>query len=102
MKTLPRGAHAPLSSVGPVRLELRWPAGRETPDTLCFAVGADGRIPSDDWFVFYNQPRHPMASWRWRQPPRIAPRFACSWSSCRLLSFAWSSRPPSRMARFAT
>ncbi|MCK7576147.1 MAG: TerD family protein [Chromatiales bacterium] len=59
MKTLPKGANAPLSSAGRVRVELRWPPGRDTLDTVCFAVGADGRIPSDDWFVFYNQLQAP-------------------------------------------
>lgn len=55
MKTLSKGANAPLSSTGTVRVELRWPPGRGTLDAVCFAVGDDGRIPSDAWFVFYNQ-----------------------------------------------
>ena len=59
MKTLPKGANAPLSSAGTVRVELRWPPNRDTLDVVCFAVGADGRIPSDDWFVFYNQLQAP-------------------------------------------
>ena len=59
MKTLPKGANAPLSSAGTVRVELCWPPNRDTLDVVCFAVGADGRIPSDDWFVFYNQLQAP-------------------------------------------
>lgn len=61
MKTLPRGANAPLSSVGRVRVEMRWPLAHEALDAVCFAVGADGRVPSDDWFVFYNQRQSPGA-----------------------------------------
>lgn len=59
MKTLPKGANAPLASAGTVRVELSWPTGRQTLDAVCFAVGTDGRIPSDDWFVFYNQLQAP-------------------------------------------
>jgi Uncharacterized proteins involved in stress response, homologs of TerZ and putative cAMP-binding protein CABP1 len=59
MKTLPKGGNAPLSSAGGVRVELCWPSGCDSLDPVCLAVGADGRIPSEDWFVFYNQPQAP-------------------------------------------
>lgn len=55
MESLPKGANALLSSAGTVCVELSWPRGRGALDTVCFAVGDNGRIPSDDWFIFYNQ-----------------------------------------------
>jgi stress response protein SCP2 len=61
MKTLPKGANAPLASSGTLRVELHWPRAPAALDAVCFAVGDDGRIPSDDWFIFYNQRQSPGA-----------------------------------------
>ncbi|MBK1719436.1 TerD family protein [Thiocystis violacea] len=59
MKMLPKGGNAPLASRGIVRLELRWEEHRGALDAVCFAVDESGRVPEDDWFVFYNQPQAP-------------------------------------------
>ncbi|MBK5965182.1 stress protein [Thiocystis minor] len=59
MKILPKGANAPLTNAGAVRVELRWPAGRGVLDAVCLAVTGDGRVPDDAWFLFYNQPQAP-------------------------------------------
>jgi stress response protein SCP2 len=59
MKTLTKGANASLTASGAVRVTLQWPPQGASLDPVCFAVGADGRVPSDAWFLFYNQPRGP-------------------------------------------
>lgn len=59
MKTLTKGANATLTASGAVRVVLQWPATGVSLDPVCFAVGADGRVPDDAWFLFYNQTRGP-------------------------------------------
>ncbi|UQX01021.1 TerD family protein [Streptomyces sp. RerS4] len=61
-----KGSNIPVAPVA-VRAVLRWTTGPEVPDVDASAllVGADGRVRSDEDFVFYNQPRHPSgAVWR--------------------------------------
>lgn len=61
-----KGSNIPVAAVA-VRAVLRWTTGTEVPDVDASAllVGADGRVRSDEDFVFYNQPRHPSgAVWR--------------------------------------
>ncbi|MFE2479514.1 TerD family protein [Streptomyces sp. NPDC001194] len=61
-----KGSNIPVTAVA-VRAVLRWTGGPEVPDVDASAllVGADGRVRSDEDFVFYNQPRHPSgAVWR--------------------------------------
>ena len=59
MRRLPKGANAPLAGAAAIQLEVHWDPGRGATDILCLAVDANGRVPSDDWFVFYNQPQSP-------------------------------------------
>ncbi|MDT0393945.1 MULTISPECIES: TerD family protein [Streptomyces] len=50
-----------------VRAVLRWSPGQGVPDVDASALllGLDGRVRSDEDFVFYNQPRHPGGQvWR--------------------------------------
>ncbi|MFF3018689.1 TerD family protein [Streptomyces sp. NPDC057939] len=64
--TMQKGSNIPVAAVA-VRAVLRWSTGPEVPDVDASAllVGADGRVRSDEDFVFYNQPRHPSgAVWR--------------------------------------
>ncbi|GHH84334.1 hypothetical protein GCM10018793_48440 [Streptomyces sulfonofaciens] len=61
-----KGSNVPLEAPA-VRAVLRWTPGRSVPDVDASALllGSDGRVRSDEDFVFYNQPRHPSgAVWR--------------------------------------
>ncbi|MFD9306437.1 TerD family protein [Streptomyces sp. NPDC060048] len=61
-----KGSNIPVTAVA-VRAVLRWTGGTDVPDVDASAllVGPDGRVRSDEDFVFYNQPRHPSgAVWR--------------------------------------
>ncbi|WP_019546108.1 TerD family protein [Streptomyces sulphureus] len=55
-----KGSNAPLEA-STVRAVLRWSPGAGVPDIDASALllAEDGRVRSDDDFVFYNQPRHP-------------------------------------------
>lgn len=55
-----KGSNIPVPASG-VRAVLRWSPGAGIPDVDASAllVGTDGRVRSDEDFVFYNQPRHP-------------------------------------------
>ncbi|MEY6432276.1 TerD family protein [Thioalkalicoccus limnaeus] len=59
MKSLPKGANALLTTSGRVRVAIRWPIGRLEVDAVCFAVTDAGRVPGDEWFLFYNQREAP-------------------------------------------
>jgi stress response protein SCP2 len=61
-----KGSNIPLDATT-VRAVVRWTPGQETPDVDASALllGPDGRVRSDEDFVFYNQPRHPSGTvWR--------------------------------------
>ncbi|MGW2420205.1 TerD family protein [Streptomyces sp. NPDC001709] len=61
-----KGSNVPLEATT-VRAVLRWTPGQEVPDVDASALllGPDGRVRSDEDFVFYNQPRHPSGKvWR--------------------------------------
>ncbi|MEV7523367.1 TerD family protein [Streptomyces sp. NPDC091371] len=64
--SMQKGSNIPVAAVA-VRAVLRWTGGPDVPDVDASAllVGPDGRVRSDEDFVFYNQPRHPSgAVWR--------------------------------------
>ncbi|MFF3497848.1 TerD family protein [Streptomyces sp. NPDC003247] len=61
-----KGSNVPLEATT-VRAVLRWTPGQGAPDVDASALllGPDGRVRSDEDFVFYNQPRHPSGKvWR--------------------------------------
>ncbi|MFJ9036017.1 TerD family protein [Streptomyces sp. NPDC102406] len=61
-----KGANVPLDATA-VRAVLRWTPGQGVPavDASALLLGADGKVRSDEDFVFYNQPRHPSGKvWR--------------------------------------
>ncbi|WP_330176033.1 TerD family protein [Streptomyces sp. NBC_01498] len=55
-----KGSNVPLDAMA-VRAVLRWTPGTGVPDVDASALllGPEGRVRSDEDFVFYNQPRHP-------------------------------------------
>jgi stress response protein SCP2 len=59
-RTMVKGSNIPLDVSG-VRAVLRWSprAGVPDVDASALLLGPDGRVRSDEDFVFYNQPRHP-------------------------------------------
>ncbi|MGW2472562.1 TerD family protein [Streptomyces sp. NPDC001665] len=63
--SLRKGANTPVASPV-VRVELGWRTGPGAPDVDASALllRADGRVRSDDDFVFYNQPVHPRGAVR--------------------------------------
>ncbi|MGV9244677.1 TerD family protein [Streptomyces sp. NPDC003710] len=60
-----KGSNVPLKATA-VRAVLRWAPGQGAPDVDASALllGPDGRVRSDEDFVFYNQPRHPSGAVR--------------------------------------
>ncbi|MFC1441472.1 TerD family protein [Streptacidiphilus sp. N1-10] len=72
-KVMPKGSNTPLTKVDAVRAVLRWRVvpGAPDVDVSALLLGLDGRVGSDDDFVFYNQPRHPSGLVRHRSKARI-------------------------------
>jgi stress response protein SCP2 len=60
-----KGSNVPLEATA-VRAVLRWTPGQDVPevDASALLLGPDGRVRSDEDFVFYNQPRHPTGKVR--------------------------------------
>ncbi|MHC3474414.1 TerD family protein [Streptomyces sp. 7R007] len=68
-----KGSNVPLEA-STVRAVLRWTPGQGVPDVDASALllGPDGRVRSDEDFVFYNQPRHPSGKIWWLGKKRVA------------------------------
>ncbi|MGW7486718.1 TerD family protein [Streptomyces sp. NPDC054786] len=68
-----KGSNVPLDATA-VRAVLRWTPGAGVPDVDASAllVGPEGRVHSDEDFVFYNQPRHPSGLVRHLPKTRLA------------------------------
>ncbi|GAB2600318.1 hypothetical protein GCM10027168_36820 [Streptomyces capparidis] len=66
-----KGSNIPLSASA-VRVVLRWSPNAGVPDIDASAllVGENGRVRSDQDFIFYNQPRHPSGLVRHRPKRR--------------------------------
>ncbi|MGW0823508.1 TerD family protein [Streptomyces sp. NPDC002845] len=60
-----KGSNVPIEATA-VRAVLRWAPGQGVPevDVSALLLGPDGRVRSDEDFVFYNQPRHPSGTVR--------------------------------------
>jgi stress response protein SCP2 len=65
MPMLAKGANVPVDAPA-VRAQLIWSAAPGVPDVdgSALLLRADGRVGSDDDFVFYNQPHHPSGTVR--------------------------------------
>ncbi|MFI9758056.1 TerD family protein [Streptomyces sp. NPDC051963] len=68
-----KGSNVPLEATT-VRAVVRWAPGQGVPDVDASALllGPDGRVRSDEDFVFYNQPRHPSGKVWWLGKKRVA------------------------------
>ncbi|MGO4348387.1 VWA domain-containing protein [Paenibacillus sp. MCAF9] len=53
------GANAPLGEAATVKVSISCKHSPADLDVSCFMVGSDGKVSSDDYFVFYNQPADP-------------------------------------------
>ncbi|WP_141502800.1 vWA domain-containing protein [Paenibacillus luteus] len=53
------GANAPLGEATTVKVAVSCKHSPAELDVSCFMVGSDGKVSSDDYFVFYNQPADP-------------------------------------------
>src|SRR3954453_13864099 len=65
MTTIAKGGNIPVDATT-VRAQLSWGSGPAVPDVdgSALLLRADGRVATDDDFVFFNQPRHPSGSVR--------------------------------------
>ncbi|HZC71120.1 MAG TPA: TerD family protein [Jatrophihabitans sp.] len=65
MAPISKGANLPIAATA-VRVALSWSGGPGVPDvdSSALLLRSDGRVGSDDDFVFYNQPSHPSGAVR--------------------------------------
>ncbi|MDI7742468.1 VWA domain-containing protein [Lysinibacillus fusiformis] len=56
--TLVQGANTAIAADSAVEIIVEW-SSSHTLDVSCFLVQADGKVPSDDYMIFYNQPTDP-------------------------------------------
>ena len=64
MKDLITGENTPLATHGKVRIALGWRTAPSELDVVCLALGTNGKVPSDEWFLFFNQPEAPKQAIR--------------------------------------
>ncbi|MBP1991453.1 vWA domain-containing protein [Paenibacillus eucommiae] len=57
--TLVTGANTPLDKEKMLEITIEWKSSPADLDVSCFMVNATGSVPSDDYFIFYNQPNDP-------------------------------------------
>ena len=76
MAELSRGSNAVLAASGRVEVTLSWTSSPSALDVSCFLVGANGKVPSDDYMVFFNQPRDPAAAVALTAPSATRTEFA--------------------------
>lgn len=56
---LTQGANQLLTTGGLVNITVSWASSPGELDVACFMLGANDKVSSDDWMVFYNQPGAP-------------------------------------------
>ena len=77
LRPVQRGQKTALGLMQGDRSVLRVAMGWNVSDARCdldvsaFLLGADDRVPSDDWFVFYGQPQSPDGSVRFAMDGRV-------------------------------
>ncbi|WP_409291327.1 vWA domain-containing protein [Peribacillus sp. SCS-37] len=73
---LPAGANAPVAKTGKVELRVEWNQSPCDLDIANFMVGNNGKVPSDDYMIFYNQPEDPERSVSFSNTGANAVRFS--------------------------
>jgi stress response protein SCP2 len=56
---LPTGANTILAQEKMLEVTIEWMDSPANLDASCFMIHANGKVPSDDYFIFYNQPADP-------------------------------------------
>ncbi|WP_077211975.1 vWA domain-containing protein [Bacillus dakarensis] len=57
--SLVKGGNIPLAMDGIIEVAIEWSYSPAVVDVSCFMVGENGKVPSDDYMIFYNQPTDP-------------------------------------------
>jgi stress response protein SCP2 len=76
MPELQKGGNAVVATSGTIVVSLAWQATPVPLDVSCFVVGAEGKVLSDEYMVFYNQPADPSGAVAFSVPFRTAATFA--------------------------
>lgn len=58
---LTQGGNTAIAKDSSVDIVLEWSSSPAELDVSCFLVQADGKVPSDDYMIFYNQPTDPKS-----------------------------------------
>lgn len=64
---LTTGANAPIGQTEQLRVRVEWGNAPADLDVSCFMVGENGKVPSDDYFIFYNQDASPGGQVRYER-----------------------------------
>ncbi|OWA33300.1 tellurium resistance protein TerF [Saccharibacillus sp. O16] len=64
---LTTGANAPIGQTDQLRVRVEWSHAPADLDVSCFMVGENGKVPSDDYFIFYNQDSSPGGQVRYER-----------------------------------
>lgn len=59
MRPLPKGANAALADAGRTQVYLSWYPVDDPVRAICFAVDSAGRVPSNEWLIFDENPKAP-------------------------------------------
>ncbi|GKS15087.1 tellurium resistance protein TerF [Paenibacillus chitinolyticus] len=57
--TLITGSNSPINKIAVVDIIVQWSQSPSDLDVSCFMVNTKGKVPSDDYFIFYNQAADP-------------------------------------------
>ncbi|MCQ4088235.1 VWA domain-containing protein [Saccharibacillus sp. JS10] len=64
---LTTGANAPIGQTSELKVHVEWSSAPADLDVSCFMVGDNGKVPSDDYFIFYNQDASPNGHVRYER-----------------------------------
>ena len=76
MAELSKGGNAVVAASGKVEVTLSWSNAPSALDVSCLLVAANGKVASDDYMVFFNQPRDPSSAVALTAPSATRTEFA--------------------------